>query len=227
MIPKHLEQAMMSDTPNPVIALTVLYEHEVLVGSRNPETNITHPDVVSVPTLRIPIELSQSILEDLREVKSEHTKVLGDDNAQVVVYHPIIYRADQVSGLHSTVFATRALLSGKLGLGDAIEKEEFNFDCSVATSVLGYAGYQNLEGKMNGQPRELILMINILVRVVSGKEIVPPETASYSNLRWVHVEDFFRMCDQRDPSVIGLQDIFKYCVNGLCLSSTQVALKHI
>lgn len=84
-------------THAPVLALTLLREGEegpeVLCVVRRPETNATHPDVLSVPTMRVPVALAR---EWPAATLDGHT----------------------VTGLP---YAVECLLTRKLGLGDALE----------------------------------------------------------------------------------------------------------
>jgi len=109
----------------PVIAVTVLRDGadgtEVLTVVRRPETNATHPDVLSVPTMRVPVGLA------------DHWPSAASD----------------ATGIAGLAFCVEALLSRKLGLADVLELGEVRYRLGrlgawQGTSFIGVDGERDI-----------------------------------------------------------------------------------
>lgn len=198
-----------------LLAGDIVPDTRVWIGVRRSETNITHPDIVSVPTQRIPAALAESILG-----KNYWTR------GKIEQLSPIWTASKNKNGHDLVIFAVKALLSMKVGVSDLLECGQIEFSATPALFTVNYAHYPNLIDKRNAPypVNELLRMINLRVHIEKGCALFPKMTASYSHARWVRVQDYQRMMDGKDVSAIGL-DGFKFCVDGLCIATTSQIIK--
>lgn len=214
----------MSDntTQNPpfILALTIIkgttalkYEitndSQILVCVRDSKANKTHPDVVSVPTQRIPTVLAEQVLGESSSIGSnKDTKLLSNT--------PIF--CDELDGHNELLYMIESLLCRKLGLSNALEEGLFRFKAILAGNLIGKANYPNLNTS------EHLQMLNAVVFVEVGADLVPEQTASYRKIHWTpSTSSFLEMWHNgQDPTVIGLtaEQAGGVCVDGLCISST-------
>src|ERR1700732_1305023 len=110
-------EKMRNQVPD-VIALTLLdassfvekkiaSETKVWVCVRNQEVNRTHPDIVSVPTQRIPPALAEGLLTD-----NHSNGYFGDTE----LFVGSLISNEKLGGHTPTIYAVESLLSGKLGV---------------------------------------------------------------------------------------------------------------
>lgn len=211
-----------ANLPSPVLALTIVDQStlnhglingktKLLVVVRDPDTNITHPNVVSVPTHRITIGTFLDILSTVKmETHSTNSAsyCAGDlvSNVMEKRHHPV------VSGVQD-------LLTGKLGLSDQLESKKVVFDAvpCVVTQGVTYRANQTSVSKEYG---ETISMLNVLV-IVSNAAAFPSRTSSYSRIFWTEVDEFLQSVSSKNPAMLdeGLDPIV-YCIHGLCISTT-------
>ncbi len=215
------ENELTDNCPDPpfVVALTIVRgpstphggisdDSEVLVCVRNGVVNRTHPEVVSVPTQRIPAVLAERILD---KNKSEGTE--GDT---------LLYREHRTSSLDANghnelIYIVEALLARKLGIGDSLETDCLTFEAALAGSLEGIAQYPNL---CEAEP---LRMLNVVVYLRSGAKLFPERTESYDLIKWAPVKGFLKMWyGEKDPREIGLsgQQAMGVCVDGLCIASS-------
>jgi hypothetical protein len=187
----------------PVLALTVIDRSEgrprILVGVRDPETNRTHQNVASVPTRRVRHTVARSWLPTMRR-RRPLTQAQRDDIRDEVAH----------------------MLSLKLGLAEAQERDQVNFDLHACR---GFQGISVIGEYADGRPlTENLTMFNALITLHNGLRLVPRETASYRPLVWADTDDFIAMTRTRDTGRLnaGLDDAFS-CAYGLCLE-TSVAM---
>jgi len=207
---------------SPVLSLTVLdastmpggrvcHESRMLVVVRRPECNPTHPNVVSVPTQRVPAAL----FGDLVAYGAASPATGGDGGSDSNLH----------SGHDSLIYATEALLARKLGIGDALERSELSFSAALTSRVPGHAVYDDGEAPGTSEP---IDMLNVVVKIAPGDIELPAESASYSYILWATVQSFLDALEQRDPSTIDPRlDPLKLCLHGLCLSAAETSLKSL
>jgi hypothetical protein len=220
----------MSDTtasPSPIVALTVVdgrtltdgaitASSKVLVVARDPAANPTHPNVVSVPTMRIPPLDHEAIVGSAR--------FAGSDETGHTTYFSGGAVDSRIHNGHSVVVhATEALLARKLGMADALESGQLQFQAALRACVDGAAVYDNLAPP--DDVYEPVAMLGILVVVTQGSSRVPKSTMSYTTIRWPSVDDFLRGVESRDPAAMGRQfDPIELCVHGVCLKAAQATL---
>jgi hypothetical protein len=206
----------VNSTPN-VLALTVLdisaggriaRDTKVRICVRNRDVHRTHPDIVSVPTQRVPTTVAEDLI-----LAARPSQKFGD--TLLFAERPISSEVE--SGQNSIIYAVESLFSRKLGISSALEREEISFTASLAGVQEGYALYSELNIK------EYLRMLNVLVRITKGSHILPDKTASYSGSRWVSISAYFEMWRSKDVTQVGVsaKDALRgVCVDGLCISST-------
>jgi hypothetical protein len=221
-----MQYGKKSDLSSSVLSLSILdrstFENGSMCGStriqvlvRNPGTNATHPNVISMPTQRIPRVLLHDILSSA-EVEARHgttTYYRGGavDNSSGSGHHPVIY-------------AVESLLSRKLGVSGELESGALAFIGALRAATTGKAYYPNLPP---GKTEEYITMVNIAVIVTKGANLFPSKTQSYSHMFWTDVGRFLKAIRNKDPVLLnaGL-DPTKHCIRGLCTLVAYSAIIH-
>ncbi len=245
----------VSNTPQggaPVIALTILDattlgpdgsirdDSRLLLGVRDPRTHATHPDVVSVPTQRIPPEVLAAI--QARSQATLHPAL--DLPFPERLQEALILEAEGIDsrttrGHDPFVYAVESLLSRKLGLAEALEQGAVSFTAFPGALLDGSVLYKDrgpefeipgekvtLEGQVYFRERNA--MVNVVVKL-AGASAVPEKTSSYRALRWIGVADFLRLAATRDHKILFSlfgTDAFGLCIHGLCILSAYSFLKH-
>lgn len=190
----------------------------VLVVARRPRANPTHPNVVSVPTQRLPPQLYEAIVAS--------ATVVGQD----VTGHVAYFRDDDVdsaahNGHAAVLYATEALLARKLGLAEALESERLRYTAGLRARVDGAAVYDNLA---TADVYEPVAMLNVLVECSDAADAMPLCTDSYSLIAWTSVEQFIQGVRSRDAAALNPAfDPIELCVHGVCLQAAQATLSHV
>ena len=165
---------------NYAIALAILDEDElgpdtkILIGIRKPESNAVHPNVVSVPTQRIPASLFSAM--------------------SVRIGLPLLASLGH-AGENSITYAVQALASQKLGLATAFELGEIEFAAAARTTFKGVVPVLT-EGDVE-EPWTMIL-----VEVHFNTHIGITETESYKGMRWMGVTEFLKAVDDKDSFLL-------------------------
>lgn len=205
---------------SPVIALILVDSKDayprvngstrILTVVRNPCTNDTHPNVVSVPTSRVPQVLFHALWP-----RTTVQDMFG--RTGLVDWHP---RDSRIYRGHDLVIHTvKSILSQKLGLGDALESGTVHFEAGAVAVTVGRSYYDSKKVPNS----ESIAMITLLVAMRSGAEEIGDRTASYSKIKWVSVYQFLDAVRAKDPSRMRLDPI-ELCIHGLCITSTYVVM---
>ena len=171
----------------------------IVVVVRDPATNASHPNVVSVPTRRVPQQYAGALLP------KHHTTAVGDTRVAVWQCRDSHLHDKRDPVVHEVV----SLLSQKLGLADTLESGEVRFQADVVAVRTGRAAPESMQ----------LTMITVLVGITRGADLIPSQTASYSDIRWVPAARFVDAVARRDPSAIGLSPV-DFCIHGLCIAST-------
>lgn len=214
---------------SPILSLTVLdsatlrdgvvqTDSKVLVVARREDTNPTHPNVVSVPTQRIP--------EALRDSIAGSAVAVGKDPTSGVSYFSQGYLDSKVhNGHHPTINAIEALLSRKLGLAESLESEQVSFRAALKAQVDGVALYDNIGDSDVYEP---VSMLNVVIELDQAQAKLPMRTSSYSVIAWAAVESFLDGVETRDPARVSPElDPLALCVHGVCLQAAQASLVHL
>jgi hypothetical protein len=197
------------------IGRKVVPKSKLLVTVRDPKTNFSHPNVVSVPTQRIPDELFSGITKNL-------LLTVGSNDT-----FSVIDRADGQDGQDEYNFMLRYVLSGliseKLGVEDDLNRHILDYTVTPWTFVYGKTFLLNGSEEDNG---ELIKMINLKVEIEKGRDLFPGKTASYSQIGWVMVEDFIRATGSHFPGDLGSGwSNLDWCIHGLCILSSKIGIE--
>lgn len=193
---------------------------EVLICVRNEEFNETHPNVISVPTQRIPAVLAEKIIAAGAEEGNSGSTMLYRGQAACSL---------SANGHSEIIYAVESLLAGKLGLADAIERGDFSFTARLAGNQIGTANHPEFHGT-DRPDHEDLQMMNIMVRVDQGAELLAQSTVSYDHVKWVSIDKFRHMwANGKQPTDVGFsgEESFGLCIHGLCISSSADVLATI
>jgi hypothetical protein len=182
---------------------TQAVEARILTVVRNPATNQTHPNTLSVPTQRIP----DALLADLTSRPS------------LDAANPVLVSNVDTSGHDAVIYAVESLLASKLGLADALESGAFEFEGAVGVTSTGDVHYPN-EG-VRGVRTERITMVNLIVLVRRGIDVLPESTAAYTSLNWAPWQRLGQAASENDVTrlVPGLDPV-EICIHGLCIATS-------
>lgn len=189
-------------------------EDEILYCVRDQQVNLTHPNVVSIPTQRIPTSLGE-------ELMAKGTDKGTQGETQLLT--SVIASNKDVNGHDPMIFAVESIMARKLGLADQLESDELAFTVELAGHQRGRARYLKGSGKNPGiNDDEELRMINLFVRIDEGADLFPDKTPSYRILSWATMSNFTQMWEDKKATGLGITEheaIF-VCVDGLCLHST-------
>ncbi len=215
---EHLKSRTTSTEFVPILALTIMDEikQKILIAVRSRETNPTHPDVASVPTGRIPTALYDDLIQGAGEGYPVQDFVQTSKEYGVDIYPNSQFVNNQEASAHNSVIhSVESLMTKKLGLAEALEKNMIEFKARARLVLHGNAHYPNLF--QDGiDHKEEIDMLNIEVLVKEGADLFPSKTASYRDIVWASLEEFTQMTQNKDVCHLGLNG-FQTCVDGLCV----------
>jgi hypothetical protein len=215
-----------SDGPSPVVSLTILDGEtlgekglitrgtRMVAVARSAAANPTHPNVISVPTQRVPRAL-------LHELRAHAIATATRGNAQ----HFAGEEADSAvsSGHDARVYAAESIFARKFELGKELESGSLRFTARLAVVVAGATTYDAPDQAIE----ESIEMANLRVVLRLGRAMVPRATTSFARLGWVSVGEFITAARRSDPSALGERfDAAELSIRGLCISSTCSALEY-
>jgi hypothetical protein len=190
---------------------------EILLAIRHPDSNPTHPNVVSVPTMRVPPVLLQSLTQTL--------DVLETRPGGACFYRLPEVRSDRDNGHHPIVFIVEAILAGKLGMAEWLERGRLVFASRLFSVTTGLAHYatDNPYGDS-----ELIAMGNILLTVPEGFELFPKANASYSEIFPATLAQLEHAKATGQVSGLPLRlNPAIHQIGGLCIESTVNVIRHL
>lgn len=205
------------DSYSPVLCLTVLDgtgpTANVLVGIRDPRSNLTHPSVLSTPTMRAP-------WADLLAIAASATGRRSTEQG-VLLSGPPIWSGTQRGSSRpdrlprAMITLVTEVLESKLGQAEGLLDGSLLFSAEPALAMAGAAYYGNLS------LIERIVMVNVLVVIEAGATLFPSRTSSYDPLLWTPVPKFIKAVESRDPfEILEEGDPFEICVHGLCVAAT-------
>ncbi len=177
-------------------------ETRILCGARSDKANPAYPNVVSVPSQRLPKQLAREMLALAKMAQSTPGSKFYE-SAKENSNHPIIYSVSN-------------LLSRKLGLADALESGDFIYSCAFQSETVGVSKYPGFGAPGSfGQGGEQIHMLNFIVSTPCAR-LIPSRTASYSSIVWPSVAEFMQMYESKDAALAGLNG-YSYSPAGLCI----------
>ncbi len=206
------------DTVVPVVSLLIYRDEsmtEVLLGVRRPSsTSPRHPDVLSTPTMRIPLPFMTELLsvEESRAVAmtAPHFEALqGGRSWNIGV--PYSLASPQA-------FVAESLICRKLF--PAVELVDGRFAARLWQSAVAYDVIHDDEG---GYENTLMLTMSCVLASRPGRS--PSGTPSYSRLDWVDTSLVDLAVTSRDPILL-LPDAspLEVCIHGLCVRSAAFAI---
>ena len=204
-----------------VVALTIVdgsgrkagdfsLSERLLVGIRHPGSNLTHPNVISVPTQRIPRDLVLSLIDSMSLIRNSDTEYF--------------FRFPEVTdrnrnGHHPVNFVIESVLSRKMGVAELLETDGIRYASAFFSITLGKAVYktENPYG-----PEEKIAMGNLWVVITSGFDRFPSSTPSFSRVFPVTLEALAKAKRAGLPLVGFPADLDPavHSIGGLCIAST-------
>lgn len=189
---------------------------KILLCIRDPLTNINHPNVVSVPTQRIPMSLYRDIISsaDSYNIQSPYVLFNGD-----------FISNDRYRGNNPVIFSVEATIFRKISIfNDGYINGGLCFDARLISATSNVLHYPRNNGKVIS---EYVNMLNIIVYLYNPT-IFPANSWKYSNMKWVEIGGFLEAFNKRDVSYIGVDmNIIGCDIYGLCVSSSFAALNSI
>lgn len=215
----------------PVLSVTIVARFEsglhVLTGKRTAEGNITHVNVASTPTMRIPPEDTRMLLAD-----AVPFCLSGNINP----LQPFVSASlgPSVAALpdSSDVLAAKVgnLLALKLQLGSILEGSRRQVGrSSLARCIVGFS---YLEDSLSGEPLyEPLIMFGTIVGLnAEVARQIPEATNSYSNLDWAPIDQYVHgVATKTLLEVIPRakpEDELEVCVRGLCNATSSNILSN-
>lgn len=202
----------IDSTDNGVITPDTL----ILAGVRRPETNLSDPNVISVPTHRIPAAFLQDIVNEL-EPKSIEEKVLGPDKRVYATWKEK-HSNGPSKAKEMVTFLVKSLMSSKLGTAEALYGAEGKLkliSVEPRVSIFGQVVGTNAN-PVDGV--EMIHMLGIAAFVRFDRNPFLKQTESYANIQFIKAKDFVQIVEKKDPMLISMfGDWAEVCVRGLCV----------
>jgi hypothetical protein len=212
-----------------VLALSILNGAEssdpaadakMLVCVRDPSSNGDHGDVASVPTKRI----ARAIYDEIAARVRWQMVARKDPEGSVKLCEVESLRDDELfshnpgrAGDCVLRDAVCDLLSRKFNLGDALETGKVAFRAKPLVIRTGPS--PRISANDSG---EYISIINVLVLLDKGADVIPARTASYSDIAWVGANEFRDAARSEAPIVFPSGVSRQY--GGLCVCSSDLLL---
>lgn len=197
---------------------------KIYTAVRNPNYHLTDPDVISLPTQRVPVEFGQDSLPWYMTTDITET---GDEERGRRV--EVMWRKRNVYDLHSIKPIRRhvqKLLDTKLGVTQAMKERRLSIhSATIESSILGKV-YGTDEDPENGT--EMLHMIGLRVDAAfrEGTNPFPEETDAYYSAQFMPVEEFTDLVENKNPYLVRrFGDISKVCVRGLCVLAGNKIIK--
>lgn len=195
---------------------------------RRPETNVTHPNILSAPTDRIPVELLNAMTNGF--VVKPSREPIRDG---YTFFAPRAVSSNDESGHHPVIYAVDNILAKKMGVAEVLESGQFTYRAWIAALLNGdatYPLYRPFEHCAD-HAHEPMRMANIFVEVdEASMERIPRQSQAYSEIRKLTPKDFK---DRHWYGAKGGEFLFKPgsrnqlqsdYIDGLCLPSTIAVL---
>jgi hypothetical protein len=134
---------------------------KLLVVVRDPVTNPTHPNVVSVPTQRVP----DSFLKIILSLSTEESRIGA---TTYFVDNPVnSYSSNGQNNPHPLVYLIKNMISNKLGVPFESQTDKFKFEASLQSITYGISYYPNI----SPDSHENIAMASFLVKILEGSQL--------------------------------------------------------
>lgn len=185
-----------------VVALAVLdmrqltFATRILIGVRAPDYNAVHPNVVSVPTERVPPSLGMALAD------------------QAALGSPLATHAH--AGTSEAGYSAKSIFCQKLGAATAVESGLLRISAAAKAVFDGEAPSPEA-----GDALESLRILNVAA-YVSDFAVFPKKTPSYQHLSAVPVGEFLDRVVLRSSFVFAGRE---YRLGGLCILSTTTWLQ--
>lgn len=187
---------------------------------RRPETNVTHPNILSAPTDRIPHALFRAITDGPMV-----NPIRTPSHRGYAFYKPRPVSSEDESGHHPIVYAVDSILAKKMGVAEALEAGKITYRAWLAAVLDGHASYKDCVD-------ESMRMANIFVEVdEASMGRFPSESGAYSEIRKITLQDFMahhwygaKGGEFFSPPNSGAQTEVDH-IDGLCLPSSLEVLR--
>jgi len=176
----------------------------VLVGIRSSEGNARHPGVVSVPTMRVPLEWA---IQETGLLRNGETRQLGTNEGNF-----------GRPGSTSTAagYAVESLLAKKILDGSLLDRGDVHGRCAFRLAMRSHV--DDPTGMDGGV--EDTLMLTVLAICDSGPAALRGHSHSYSRLEWVRSSDLVKAWGERDGQLLFPDaNPLEVCIRGLCVES--------
>jgi hypothetical protein len=249
--PTTVISAMILDGKTTGSGDTITPETKILIGVRNPQTNLTHPGVVSTPTQRVPKSLFASILQLSKKNKRSFNfnSSFPEQIFDAYQLQAPLFDSQRQTGHNAVMYAVESLLVAKLGLAEPLQRAALHFTATPVVLLSGSTLYEipgsvggfindrrqlkdhSLVVKRAGEPvmQEYIQMVCLKV-IVDNADVFPSVTASYSEIKWITIAEFLIMTKRKDVTVLKgyfSEKTLDFCLHGICMLSSLAHLSFL
>lgn len=148
---------------------------------RRPETNVTHPNILSAPTDRVPHAIFHAMTDGPTVEPVQKPRHGG-----YTFYKPQPVASENESGHHPLVYAVDSILAKKMGVARELEEGVIRYRAWLAVVCLGYASYplHCPYEKCVECAHEPMRMANVVVEVDDDTmDRFPEQSAAYNEIR--------------------------------------------
>jgi hypothetical protein len=191
---------------------------KILACVRDPKTNLTDQDVISLPTERVPTEFAQNALQQYSIANI--VEIGSGAHGKRVVVRWKDRKVRDTRGIEPAHYLARSLMRGKLDVAGAIEDGSLKIVSAVPrTSIFGTVYGTNAD-PVNGTEQLHMLGIRTLVEFKKDTNPFPDKTESYYGIQFMRTDEFSEMVTNKNPRLISrFGDFTKLCIYGLCGST--------
>jgi len=196
-------------TPVGVVSTVLVDERRpglTLLGVRSPSPlNARHPNVLSVPTMRLSPGLFELVTADLPEP--------GGTPGTVAIAGPAVPIGRGGRAASDTAYVVESLLAAKLGVADALQRGTLH-----GRFTPRFLSVEEVGDPLGTDSSEWTAMLTYEVRLDAGATEIPAATGSYSRLVWVESARIRQALAQHDALFLDeTLDAIEVCVQGLCV----------
>lgn len=198
-----------STTPVGVISTVLVDERRpgwTLLGVRRPSLlNARHPNVLSVPTMRLPPGLFELLTADVPDP--------AGTSGTVAIAAKAVPVGRGARAASDTAFVVESLLAGKLGVADALQRGALHGQIRPR-----FLSVEQVSDPLGTDRSEWTAMLTYEVRLDVGAAEIPAATGCYSRLLWVESARIPRALAQHDALFLDeTLNAVEVCVQGLCV----------
>lgn len=195
---------------------------KILTAVRDPKTNLTDPDVISLPTKRVDAGFGQNLLkhhsvDELEEVDSRASGKRVE----------VGWRQEKTYDQKPMQKQIKTLLEDKLSMAKALSDGIITtHSVALETSILGKVYGTNADPE-NGEEMLHMLGLRANIRFKEGTNPFPQKTDSYYGIQFMRADEFTQLVESKDPLlIVRYGDFSKVCVRGLCVRAGNKIVKN-